>query len=187
MTTSTIASCDHGVVAKIKRVVMERDLYPRKWGLGPTVRANSFRFSASECNTNGQLILCFVYSMPIHAHMHTHTQATLKKKMMKEGLLDEKGKPNDRTPSDWHTKYREFTHYGPSSGSPNGKTGAASASHEATTTSSAIPEQHDNDVLMQEEAGDGEEEEVTAAAGQESGSGKKKKKKKKKQQQDDDE
>lgn len=37
MTTSTIASCDHGVVAKIKRVVMERDLYPRKWGLGPTV------------------------------------------------------------------------------------------------------------------------------------------------------
>lgn len=35
MTTSTIASCDHGVVAKIKRVIMERDTYPRKWGLGP--------------------------------------------------------------------------------------------------------------------------------------------------------
>merc|ERR1712090_7379 len=35
MTTATIASCDHGVVAKIKRVVMERDLYPKKWGLGP--------------------------------------------------------------------------------------------------------------------------------------------------------
>lgn len=63
MTTSTIASCDHGVVAKIKRVVMERDLYPRKWGLGPT--------------------------------------ATLKKKLMKDGLLDEKGKANDKTPSDW--------------------------------------------------------------------------------------
>lgn len=63
MTTSTIASCDHGVVAKIKRVVMERDLYPRKWGLGP--------------------------------------MASLKKKMIKEGLLDEKGKPNDKTPSDW--------------------------------------------------------------------------------------
>lgn len=38
MTTATIASCDHGVVAKIKRVIMERDTYPRKWGLGPTVR-----------------------------------------------------------------------------------------------------------------------------------------------------
>ncbi|KAL1516590.1 hypothetical protein ABEB36_000485 [Hypothenemus hampei] len=34
MTTATIASCDHGVVAKIKRVIMERDTYPRKWGLG---------------------------------------------------------------------------------------------------------------------------------------------------------
>ncbi|KAI4472149.1 centromere/microtubule binding protein cbf5 [Holotrichia oblita] len=35
MTTSTIASCDHGIVAKIKRVIMERDTYPRRWGLGP--------------------------------------------------------------------------------------------------------------------------------------------------------
>jgi H/ACA ribonucleoprotein complex subunit 4 len=35
MTTATMASCDHGVVAKIKRVVMERDVYPRQWGLGP--------------------------------------------------------------------------------------------------------------------------------------------------------
>ena len=35
MTTSVIATCDHGVVAKIKRVIMERDTYPRKWGLGP--------------------------------------------------------------------------------------------------------------------------------------------------------
>merc|ERR1712157_445365 len=26
---------DHGVVAKIKRVIMERDTYPRRWGLGP--------------------------------------------------------------------------------------------------------------------------------------------------------
>jgi len=35
MATSDISSCDHGVVAKIKRVIMERDTYPRKWGLGP--------------------------------------------------------------------------------------------------------------------------------------------------------
>ncbi|XP_010516323.1 PREDICTED: H/ACA ribonucleoprotein complex subunit 4-like [Camelina sativa] len=35
MTTSVMATCDHGVVAKIKRVVMDRDTYPRKWGLGP--------------------------------------------------------------------------------------------------------------------------------------------------------
>lgn len=53
MTSASIASCDHGVVAKIKRVVMERDLYPRKWGLGKV--------------------------------------AVLKKRLMKEGLLSEKG------------------------------------------------------------------------------------------------
>ena len=37
MTTSTMAICDHGIVAKIKRVIMERDCYPRKWGLGEKV------------------------------------------------------------------------------------------------------------------------------------------------------
>ena len=35
MTTVQMATCDHGVVAKIKRVIMERDTYPRRWGLGP--------------------------------------------------------------------------------------------------------------------------------------------------------
>ncbi|XP_009413282.2 H/ACA ribonucleoprotein complex subunit 4-like [Musa acuminata AAA Group] len=35
MTTAVMATCDHGSVAKIKRVVMDRDTYPRKWGLGP--------------------------------------------------------------------------------------------------------------------------------------------------------
>uniref|UniRef100_A0A069DU67 Putative pseudouridine synthase n=1 Tax=Panstrongylus megistus TaxID=65343 RepID=A0A069DU67_9HEMI len=63
MTTSTIASCDHGLVAKIKRVIMDRDTYPRKWGLG--------------------------------------RKATMKKKLIKEGLLDKFGKPNDRTPAEW--------------------------------------------------------------------------------------
>ena len=48
------------VVAKIKRVIMERDVYPRKWGLGP--------------------------------------KASLKKAMIKAGLLDEHGKPNEKTP-----------------------------------------------------------------------------------------
>ncbi|KAF2430364.1 putative rRNA pseudouridine synthase [Tothia fuscella] len=35
MSTVEISSCDHGVVGKIKRVIMERDLYPKRWGLGP--------------------------------------------------------------------------------------------------------------------------------------------------------
>lgn len=35
MSTVEMSTCDHGVVAKIKRVIMERDLYPKRWGLGP--------------------------------------------------------------------------------------------------------------------------------------------------------
>ncbi|KAJ4353815.1 centromere/microtubule-binding protein cbf5 [Didymosphaeria variabile] len=35
MSAVEMSSCDHGVVARIKRVIMERDLYPRRWGLGP--------------------------------------------------------------------------------------------------------------------------------------------------------
>jgi H/ACA ribonucleoprotein complex subunit 4 len=35
MTTSTIATCDHGIVTRTKRVILERDVYERKWKLGP--------------------------------------------------------------------------------------------------------------------------------------------------------
>lgn len=35
MTSSQMASVDHGIVARTKRVIMDRDVYPRRWGLGP--------------------------------------------------------------------------------------------------------------------------------------------------------
>jgi len=35
MSSVQIATLDHGFVAKTKRVIMERDTYPRRWGLGP--------------------------------------------------------------------------------------------------------------------------------------------------------
>jgi len=47
MSTADMASCDHGVVAKIKRVVMERNTYPRRWGKGPRVK-HSFPFPLSS-------------------------------------------------------------------------------------------------------------------------------------------
>lgn len=70
MTTATMATCDHGVVAKIKRVIMERDTYARKWGLGPV--------------------------------------ASKKKAMIKDGLLDKYGKPNDQTPKNWRGAYVDY-------------------------------------------------------------------------------
>jgi len=63
MSTAVISSCDHGVVAKIKRVIMERDTYPRKWGLGP--------------------------------------KASIKKSMIKKGLLTKKGRVNENTPKEY--------------------------------------------------------------------------------------
>jgi H/ACA ribonucleoprotein complex subunit 4 len=35
MTTSTIATCDHGIVTRTKRVILDRDIYEKKWKLGP--------------------------------------------------------------------------------------------------------------------------------------------------------
>lgn len=35
MTSLQLSTVVHGVAAKIKRMVMDRDVYPRKWGLGP--------------------------------------------------------------------------------------------------------------------------------------------------------
>eukprot|EP00834_Sanchytrium_tribonematis_P005819 NODE_380_length_8387_cov_0.529440.p3 type:complete len:482 gc:universal NODE_380_length_8387_cov_0.529440:6028-4583(-) len=38
MSTLDIGGCDHGIVASIKRVIMDRDTYPKKWGMGPTAQ-----------------------------------------------------------------------------------------------------------------------------------------------------
>ena len=42
MCTSDIATCDHGLVAKTKRVIMDRETYPRRWGLGPRATQKKF-------------------------------------------------------------------------------------------------------------------------------------------------
>ena len=64
MTTATMASCDHGVIAKIKRVIMERDTYPRKWGLGPTASIKKTmvkegKVTKFELTPSGNLALLF--------------------------------------------------------------------------------------------------------------------------------
>jgi H/ACA ribonucleoprotein complex subunit 4 len=63
MTSATLFSVDHGSVARIKRVIMDRDTYPRKWGLGPV--------------------------------------ASRKKELVKEGLLDPKGRVTSSTPESY--------------------------------------------------------------------------------------
>lgn len=54
MTTAVMATCDHGVVAKIKRVIMERDTYPRQWGLGPRASAKKKLIQAGKLDKYGR-------------------------------------------------------------------------------------------------------------------------------------
>ena len=54
MNTAVIATCDHGCVAKTKRVVMERDTYPRRWGLGPTALAKKKQISEGKLDKFGK-------------------------------------------------------------------------------------------------------------------------------------
>jgi len=61
MTTAVISTCDHGIVAKIKRVIMERDTYPKKWGLGPKVRHAGDRLLCFDDTV--VVIICFAVCM----------------------------------------------------------------------------------------------------------------------------
>ncbi|XVE95843.1 hypothetical protein REPUB_Repub02eG0169000 [Reevesia pubescens] len=54
MTTAVMATCDHGVVAKIKRVVMDRDTYPRKWGLGPNASMKKKLIAEGKMDKHGK-------------------------------------------------------------------------------------------------------------------------------------
>lgn len=55
MTTSVMATIDHGVVAKIKRVIMERDTYPRRWGMGPVAQKKKALIKEGKLGKYGQV------------------------------------------------------------------------------------------------------------------------------------
>merc|ERR1712238_190447 len=54
MGTSVMATVDHGVVAKIKRVIMERDVYPRRWGLGPMAQRKKSMIKDGKLDKHGK-------------------------------------------------------------------------------------------------------------------------------------
>lgn len=100
MTTAVIATCDHGIVAKIKRVIMERDTYPRKWGLGPVVSPTvPFLLDSLKIKTNYYRCVEIVI------------KASHKKDMIRQGLLDKHGRVNDKTPTGWQSAYVDYNKY----------------------------------------------------------------------------
>jgi len=54
MATADMAHCDHGAVAKIKRVIMDRDTYPRRWGLGPKAKMKKELIAAGKLDKHGK-------------------------------------------------------------------------------------------------------------------------------------
>ncbi|BCS28860.1 pseudouridine synthase CBF5 [Aspergillus puulaauensis] len=55
MSTVELSTCDHGVVAKVKRCIMERDLYPRRWGLGPVALEKKKLKSSGKLDKYGRM------------------------------------------------------------------------------------------------------------------------------------
>jgi H/ACA ribonucleoprotein complex subunit 4 len=160
MTTSTMASGDHGCIAKLKRVIMERDTYPRKWGLGP--------------------------------------KATIKKNMIKQGLLDKYGKPNEKTPVDYLTsnaplavkKEKSDPDFVIPSGGPDEDAPQPTKrkDYDASPTAVAAPKaKKSKKSASQEDLSQETEPSAEAEGADEAGSSKKKKKKKSKHRDEDEE
>lgn len=56
MSTVDMSTCDHGVVAKVKRCIMNRDLYPRRWGLGPMAQEKKKMVKGGKLDKYGKKI-----------------------------------------------------------------------------------------------------------------------------------
>lgn len=56
MSTVDLTTCDHGVVAKVKRCIMERDVYPRRWGLGPKALEKKKMVKTGKLDKHGRNI-----------------------------------------------------------------------------------------------------------------------------------
>lgn len=54
MTTAVMMDCDHGCVAKIKRVIMDRETYPRRWGLGPRAQIKKEMIKSGQLDQHGK-------------------------------------------------------------------------------------------------------------------------------------
>ena len=91
MSTVEMTTCDHGVVAKVKRCIMERDLYPRRWGLGPTATEKK------KLKADGKL--------DVRPYPHTLHQVST---ILIQSVLQKYGRTNENTPKRWKDKYTDF-------------------------------------------------------------------------------
>ena len=163
MSTVDLSTCDHGVVAKVKRCIMNRDLYPRR-----------VRFcSLVAVDLNLYLILRLFFGKP---QWGLGPKAQEKKKMVKKGELDKYGKKiAGVTPADWSKTYVDYKDEdAPISGviatqpeaSGSGSTAPAAvtevaAAPDATESADAKKEKKEKKRKRQSEGGEAAEGDVT--------------------------
>ena len=90
MSTVELSTCDHGVVAKVKRCIMERDLYPRRWGLGPVA------LEKKKMKSDGKL------------DVRTNSFAPQTFLPILANPIKKYGRPNESTPAKWNAEYKDF-------------------------------------------------------------------------------
>ena len=88
MSTVELSTCDHGVVAKVKRCIMERDLYPRRWGMGPVA------LEKKKMKSDGKLDVCCC----VHCFVLPFT----------DSILQKYGRVNENTPAKWNAEYKDY-------------------------------------------------------------------------------
>lgn len=86
---------------------------------------------------------------------------------MKEGLLSEKGKPNEKTPTDWFSKYHEFTHYGQESG-PTPVAGGDSKTAPSSIGSTTIKKVVEEEVVPSKKVKEVKKEESSSSSSDDS-------------------
>ena len=81
---STQADCDHGAVARVKRVIMERDTYPRKWGLGPMATKKKALVAEGKVHKNA------AYPAPLEASYDSKDAAPVDDEAARKAAKKEK-------------------------------------------------------------------------------------------------
>lgn len=94
MTTAVMATVDHGVVAKIKRVIMERDTYPRRWGLGPVAQKKKALIQEGKLDKYGRSLDKTQPHPVTAATSATPTVASVK--VVTEEKIDNESTSNDK-------------------------------------------------------------------------------------------
>lgn len=108
-----MSTCDHGCVAKVKRVIMERDTYPRRRAAaGPAGLRTPPAGPQSDCRNlqSASAADCsrFLAAILVPAcRWGLGPMAQKKKQLVAAGKLDKHGRPNESTP-----KVRAHAHAG---------------------------------------------------------------------------